>query len=196
MSALPISPAALDALGFFQYGVVPTSEIPFHPDVRIYCEKNTCRKYGTSWACPPGVGTFDECRERCLSYSHMLVLTKKYDLEDSFDFEGMAAGHDDFAALCDRLAESLRGRLPRFLVLANEGCPRCGKCTYPDAPCRFPEHLHPSVEALGILVSTLAKKAGVNYINGKDTVTYFGAVLYDEGDEGNAGAQLQTPPKG
>jgi len=27
-------------------------------------------------------------------------------------------------------------------------------------------------------VSTLAKLCGMNYINGKDTVTYFGAFLY------------------
>lgn len=175
---LPVAPEKLKALGFFQFGVIPTAEIPFHPDVRMYCEMNTCRKYGTSWACPPGVGTVEECRAHCLQYTHMLVLTGKYDLEDSFDFEGMAAGHAAFAEICDHLADYLTDRLPDFLVLSNEGCPRCESCTYPDAPCRFPEKLHPSVEAYGILVSNLAKKAGVNYINGKDTVTYFGALLY------------------
>ena len=193
-AAFPLSPEELSRLGFFQFGVVPTSEIPFHPDVRMYCEKNTCRKYGTSWACPPGVGSFEECRARCLSYAHMLVLTQKYDLEDSFDYEGMVAGHADFAEVCDRLADALAGRLPDFLLLSNEGCPRCETCTYPDAPCRFPENLHPSVEAYGILVSSLAQRAGINYINGKDTVTYFGAVLYGERED--TGALPQTPLKG
>ncbi len=180
MNEWPISPAELSTLGFFEFGVVETSEIPFHPDVRMYCEKNTCRKYGTSWACPPGVGTFEECRDRCLQYTHMLVLTKKYDLEDSFDYEGMVAGHADFAETCDKLADFLTGRISDFLLLSNEGCPRCETCTYPDTPCRFPDRLHPSVEAFGILVSLLAKAAGINYINGKDTVTYFGALLYSE----------------
>jgi hypothetical protein len=108
----------------------------------------------------------------------MLVLTKKYDLEDSFDFEGMMAGHSDFAQTCDQLAVHLAGRRSNYLILSNEGCLRCPSCTYPDAPCRFPNQLQPSLEAFGILVNPLAQAAGVNYINGKDTVTYFGALLY------------------
>jgi hypothetical protein len=36
----------------------------------------------------------------------------------------------------------------------------------------------PSLEAYGINVSELAKAAGMNYINGQNTVTYFGAVLF------------------
>ena len=34
------------------------------------------------------------------------------------------------------------------------------------------------LEAYGINVSKLAEVAGMNYINGKDTVTYFGAILF------------------
>ena len=37
-----------------------------------------------------------------------------------------------------------------------------------------------SLETYGIAVSELAALAGMNYINGSDTVTYFGAVLYKE----------------
>ncbi|MFR9235458.1 MAG: DUF2284 domain-containing protein [Eisenbergiella massiliensis] len=35
-----------------------------------------------------------------------------------------------------------------------------------------------SLEAYGINVSTLAAQCGMRYINGKDTVTYFGAVFF------------------
>jgi hypothetical protein len=42
----------------------------------------------------------------------------------------------------------------------------------------------PSLEAYGINVSELAKSAGMKYINGQDTVTYFGAVLFSvNGDQ-------------
>jgi predicted metal-binding protein len=170
---------AVRALGAFQSGAVPTAEIPFDREVRALCEKNVCRNYGRTWACPPAVGTVEECEAFCLRYDFMLVFTKKYDLEDSFDFEGMRDGLLDFKELCDSVAAAFPG-LP---VLSNEGCHRCEKCTYPDVPCLFPDKLHPALEGYGILVSTLAKKAGVNYINGRDTVTYFGAVLYLEDGE-------------
>jgi hypothetical protein len=36
-----------------------------------------------------------------------------------------------------------------------------------------------SLEAYGIFVAKLAEKAGMKYINGVNTVTYFGAVLFN-----------------
>lgn len=170
------------ALGVWQYGFVPTAEIAFLDVVRGYCEENRCRKYGTTWACPPAVGTIEECRDKCRSYDTMLVMTGKYDLEDSFDFEGMQRGHAEFKEVCERVAELLGPRLGGdFFLLSNESCDKCESCTYPDAPCRFPETLHPSLEGYGIMVSDLAKQAGIKYINGKDTVTYFGGMLFREG---------------
>ena len=67
-------------------------------------------------------------------------------------------------------------------MLSNEGCDLCDKCTYPDAPCRFPNRAHGSLEGYGIFVSEIAKIAGINYINGANTVTYFGAVICNSSD--------------
>ena len=170
-----ISPEKLTAIGVSAWGIIPTEDIPFSPEVRKICEGNACHGYGKSWACPPGVGSFEECRSQCLTYSHALVFSGVYQLEDSFDFEGMARGHREFKTLCDQLGEEL----PRpFLLLSNEGCIRCKSCTYPDAPCRFPDKLYPSLEGYGILVTELAKRAGLNYNGGKSTVSYFGMLCY------------------
>ena len=57
-------------------------------------------------------------------------------------------------------------------------CEVCGKRT--GEPCRFPQKAIGSLEAYGINVSLLAKESGMNYINGADTVTYFGAVFFRE----------------
>ena len=54
----------------------------------------------------------------------------------------------------------------------------CTKCNYPATACRFPERAIPSVEACGIDVVELARKSGINYNNGPDTVTYFCIILY------------------
>jgi len=175
MKEFPLSEEELRTLGITAYGVVDTGEIVFSEEVRTLCEGNLCRGYGKTWACPPAVGTVAECRERCLGYGQALVFSAVYELEDSFDFEGMQAGHREFKNVCDRLYERLT---PPFLLLSNEGCARCRDCTYPNAPCRFPERLFPSLEGFGILVSDLAKSAGIRYINGTNTVTYFGMICF------------------
>lgn len=110
---------ALREIGITSFGVILTSEIAFSGEVRSYCEGNACRNYGATWACPPAVGTVEECRERVRRFERALVFASAYRLEDSFDFEGMAEGHRDFKAVCDRLYERCRGE---FLLLSNEGC--------------------------------------------------------------------------
>lgn len=168
--------------GFFQYGVVNTADIRFCQEVRVICEQNVCRRYGTTWACPPAVGTVEECEQRLKSYEKMLVLTGKYDLEDSFDFEGMMDGAKTFSRICRTFAAAIRPKLKNFLMFSNEGCDMCQQCTYPDAPCRFPDSAQGSLEANGIFVSELAAQAGVRYNNGPNTVTYFGALVCDGKD--------------
>ena len=108
----------------------------------------------------------------------MLLFTKKYELEDSFDFEGMIDGLKDFKKTAEEFQSSLKGVLKNCIVLSNQQCARCEKCTYPDAPCRFPEYLHHSLEGYGFVVSDLANEAGVRYNNGANTVTYLGALLF------------------
>ena len=87
---------AAAACAFTEYGSIGTENLQYHPEVRKICEGNVCRNYSTSWACPPAIGTLEECKARVDHYKTMLLLSKKYDLEDSFDFEGMVRGLQDF----------------------------------------------------------------------------------------------------
>lgn len=173
-----ISKLAAEA-GFSACGYVDIPDLNYYPEVRTFCEQNACRSYGSSWACPPAIGTIDECRARVNQFERMLLLSKYYTLEDSFDFEGMTAGMRDFKLVVDRFQQSIQPCLSDFLLLSNEGCGRCDACTYPDAPCRYPNLLHHSLEGYGFIVSELASAAGIRYNNGPDTVTYFGALLFN-----------------
>ena len=168
----------LDQAGVFQSGLVDTAGMRFEQAVRDMCAVNTCQKYNTSWACPPAVGTVEERRARIQQYEKFLLFSVKYDLEDSFDYEGMMAGASAFKETCRALDNKLRPLLGNYLMLSNEGCGRCKECTYPDAPCRFPDRSHGSLEGYGLFVSKLAKQAGMNYMNGANTVTYFGGVAF------------------
>ncbi len=165
-------------IGIYQYGIINTKDIPFLEEIRKICEDNTCRNYASTWACPPAVGTFDECRQRCMDYDKALVFSGKYFLKNSFDIRGMRSAHAEFKNVCDRLAELIKNDIKEFLLLSNESCMRCEKCTYPASPCRFPDKLYPSLEGFGIYASKLANIASIDYNNGENTVTYFGALLF------------------
>ncbi len=172
-----IKQTVLDS-GLFECGEVKIGDIIFHEDIRRICEDNACGGYGRTWACPPAVGTVGECRERCLSYDHMALFSGKYDLEDSFDFQGMKMGMLMFKGAVDRLDESIKSYLTDYRILSNEGCIRCARCSYPDSSCRFPGQLFHSIEGYGLVVGELAGLAGIHYNNGPGTVTFFGAVLW------------------
>lgn len=161
-----------------QWARVAVKDFCFHPEVREICERNACGMYGKTWTCPPALGAYEQCRAFCLSYENAFVFTGKYDLEDSYDFDGMMEGKEQFRKICLQIKDLWEAEYGECVLLGNSSCRSCEKCTYPDSPCRFPESTIPSLEGYGVMVNRLADTAGINYINGKDTVTYFAAVLY------------------
>lgn len=173
----------LDRLGFTQQGLLNINELTYYPEIRDICATDQCRCYGKSWSCPPAVGTLEECRQRIESFDTMILFSLKTELEDSFDYEGMMEGAAAFKDLVSQLQTQLPSLLTsssaasRYLLMALAGCKRCGTCTYPDAPCRYPESMFHSLEGYGFDVHLLAEAAGIKYNNGPNTVTYFGAVL-------------------
>lgn len=164
--------------GMWQADFVNIKNLEFYPEIRRICEDNLCRNYGTSWACPPAVGTIEECKSRVSQYEKMLLFSVKYDLEDSFDIDGMQKAMLSFKDRVDVFDEKLQKILTDYLLLSNEGCGRCRKCTYPDSPCRFPKKLHHSIEGYGFNVYELSQAAGLKYNNGENTVTFFGGLLF------------------
>lgn len=162
----------------FEYKVIPASEIPFAQSVADACKSNQCGKYGSCWTCPPGVGAYQELEKKIKTYESAAVFTCKYDLEDSFDFEGMMDGQRATMQVLYGIMDKLRADGEAFWTLGCGGCSLCKPCTYPDAPCRFPEKAVVSVEACGIHVVNLSKNIGIKYNNGANTVTYFCIVLF------------------
>ena len=52
-------------------------------------------------------------------------------------------------------------------------------CSYPDAPCRFPELQSANMEAYGMIVSEVCQRNNINYYWGPGTVTFVGCVLVE-----------------
>ena len=166
--------------GLTEIGEVDIASLKHEEWVRTLCEENLCRNYGTNWACPPAVGTLEECAERCRAFDHMLLFDKVYNLRDSYDLEGMDEAMKKFrktVAIFDGFVGSL---LKRRLFLANGACDTCRHCGWPDRPCLFPDRLHHSIEGYGFNIMKLADAAGLSYNHGYKTITLFGALLYCE----------------
>lgn len=164
----------------FESGFIDCSALPFFEGARAACEANLCGKYGSCWTCPPGVGGLAELEAKAKGYKRGFVFSCKYDLEDSFDFAGMTEVKFKSSRTLKEITETLYANGVRFLPLGSGGCYLCDSCTYPDSPCRHPDKAIASLEAYGIFVSELAKKVGINYINGQNTVTYFGLILLED----------------
>lgn len=169
--------------GAHKAAVIAAADIPLRREFREACEQNTCGQYGKCWTCPPDVGDIDVLMARVRGYDRALVFQTVGQLDDSFDYEGMqraAQAHDEVTGV---VFAAVMPDLPGALGLGAGSCQACDPCAKVQGePCPYPERAVPSLEAHGVAVSELAPVCGMNYINGQNTVTYFGAVLFGHGE--------------
>ena len=115
----------------------------------------------------------------CIQQNLGLILQSTGELEDSFDFEGIMELGERHSAAFDKFADKVREMYPKALVLGDGACRRCKTCTYPDAPCRFPERQSSAMEAMGMLVSEVCQRNDIPYYYGPGTLTYVGCILVE-----------------
>lgn len=170
---------ALDA-GAYKAAVIEASMVETDASFRELCKSNVCGKYGNCWMCPPDIGEIEPLMAKLREYAYVLVYQTVGELEDSYDMEGMgrAAGYHN--AVTRRLMEaSIDAPLTQKLHLSAGGCHLCAVCAKTEnRPCRFPHRAIPPLEGYGIHVSRMAAASGMKYINGQNTVTYFGAMFF------------------
>lgn len=160
--------------------VIDVDKIPFDENLRTYCEMNQCGNYGNNYACPPHVGKTKELITEAKSYKKALVYQTISKLTDSFDFEGMEEANRIHKEVSNMISDDIVSDYDRYLDLRAGKCNVCAECSIADnLPCRFPEKMRASLEAYCVDVSALAERCSMNYINGVNTVTYFGAFLLD-----------------
>ena len=168
--------ARLLELPIVQYMWIDTEDLDFSERVRMIC-KQECPRYGKSWSCPPGVGTVEECQNRCLSYDGAFVFTTIAEVQDIENMEetlGTRSGHE---VVTHEIAGILKEYYSDTLAMSGDSCAICETCAYPEEPCRHPDRMIPCVEGYGIVVPLLAEKAGIEFMNGSNVVTWFGIVL-------------------
>ena len=177
MQYCKIEKAAL-AAGFHHPAPLDVSTVTLREQVRRMCAQG-CKQYGKRWCCPPGCGTLEQCDARIHRYSQGILVQTVGALEDAFDFEGMQVLENTHKANFSALVKHLSGSMADLLPLGAGCCTLCESCTYPDAPCRFPDKQQISMEACGILVHEVCKANGLVYNYGPGTISFTACILFN-----------------
>lgn len=160
-----------------EYAFIDPADLEFLDRVRYIC-KTECPQYGKSWSCPPAVGTVEECKERCSRFTGGFVFTTIAEVNDISNMEETLATRMDHEEITRQIRDLFAEQTEDLQVLSTESCAICKKCAYPEAACRHPDRMFPCIESYGILVTDVAEKYGISFMNGANVVTWFSLILY------------------
>ena len=164
----------------FAYGFIDPKKLDFTQRVRYICQSE-CPMYGKSWACPPAVGSVEECEKKCFAFSNCLMIATITEVADIADIEDSLATRGEHEALTNQIAELLRQQGIEPYILSTEACAECERCAYLDGqPCRFPERMHPCIESHGINVIPTLESLGLDFFYGGNIITWYSLLLFNE----------------
>ena len=168
----------LSELPLYIYDFFDPRELEFSSRIRWICE-HECPMYGKSWACPPGVGSVDTCRQVCMAYDHCLLISSIVEVRDIADMDETLATRPDHEALTEQVRELMKQQGVDPFILSTEACTVCDRCAILDGqPCRFPEKMHPSVESHGINEVDVLERRGLDFQFGANVVTWISLLFY------------------
>ena len=168
----------LAELPLYIYDHIDPAELEFNDRIRWICQ-NECPMYGKSWACPPGVGSVESCKGRCMGYENCLMISTITEVEDITNLEETLATRPEHEAVTNEVAELMRQLGAQPYVLSTEACALCERCAILDGePCRFPETMHPCVESHGINVVPMLESHGLEFQFGANVVTWISLLFY------------------
>ncbi|MDY3224275.1 MAG: DUF2284 domain-containing protein [Candidatus Faecousia sp.] len=168
----------LSELPLYIYDFFDPKDLEFSERVRWICQSE-CPRYGTTWACPPGVGSVAECREKCLSYSECLLISSIAEVEDIANIDETLATRPEHEALTEQVAALLREQGVQPYILSTQACAICTRCAILDnQPCRHPDKMHPCVESHGINVVPTLEQLGLDFQFGSNVVTWISLLFF------------------
>ena len=81
--------------------------------------------YGKTWACPPAVGTIEECHARCMRFSESLVITTVTEVSDIANIEETLSTRAPHEEITRKVRKILLEEAEEVLVLSTEACAVC-----------------------------------------------------------------------
>ena len=167
--------AQLPLLGYF---FIDPKRLEFSHRVRWICE-HECPMYGKTWACPPGVGSVESCKEKCLGYENCLMIATVTEVSDITDICQTLATRPGHEAITNEVGAMLEEQGVNPYILSTEACAVCENCVYPEGkPCRCPEKMHPCVESHGINLIPTLEENGIDFQFGGNVVTWVSLLFF------------------
>ena len=168
----------LQELPLYGYFFIDPKDLEFNDRIRWICE-HECPMYGKTWACPPGVGSVECCKAKCLSYENCLMISTIVEVDDISNIEETLATRPQHEAITDQVGDLLRQQGVEPYILSTEACAICDRCAILDGePCRHPEKMHPCVESHGINVVPVMESCGMEFQFGINVVTWLSLLFY------------------
>lgn len=168
----------LSALPLYIYGFIDPNQLEFSDRIRYICEHD-CPMYGSSWACPPAVGSVEECKKKCLSYKNCLLISTITEVEDIDNIHETLQTRHPHEKLTNQVRDLMREMGVNPFVLSTESCAVCERCAYADGlPCRMPGRMHPCVESQGINIIPTLEEMGMDFQYGENVVTWVSLLLF------------------
>ncbi len=168
----------LAELPLYTYSFLEPETLEFSDRIRWICE-HECPMYGNSWACPPGVGSVEECECKCRKFENCLMIATITEVYDISNIEETLKTRGPHEAITNQVRDLFRAQGIDPYVLSTEACSVCERCAILDGePCRMPERMHPCVESHGINLLTLIDEQGLTFQYGENVVTWFSLLFY------------------
>ena len=170
----------LQELPLYGYFDIDPKKLEFSDRIRWICQ-NECPMYGQTWACPPGVGCVEKCKEKCRGYEKCLMIATITEVADIADMKETLATRPEHEAITNQVKDIMEQLGAKPYVLSTEACTHCQRCAYLDGqPCRYPDRMHPCVESHGINVVPVLEENGLEFQFGQNVVTWISLLFYND----------------
>ena len=172
----------LAELPLYVYFYLDPRSLEFSERIRWICQ-HECPMYGKSWACPPGVGSVEECAAKCRGYGSCLAVGTITEIESIADMEAALRTRPEHEAITNQVRDMFREQGVEPYILSTEACAVCERCAIEDGlPCRMPGRMHPCVESHGINILPLLEELGLPFQYGENVVTWVSLLFFKDGN--------------
>ena len=162
----------------YEYRILDTKDISAAERVRTICREE-CERYGTTWACPPAVGSIEVCEKKIKSYPRAVFFSSVAEVSDLLNMEEMLSTRRAHEEITTKVGGFLEQEGYSVYILSTESCDICEQCAYPQGkPCRHPERMHPCMESHGVVAHEIVESSNMEYNLGGNTILWFSMVLF------------------
>ena len=171
---------SLAELPLYTYFYLDPKELEFSQRIRYICQAE-CPMYNKTWACPPAVGSVEECQQKCTGYNACLAIGTIVEVRDTADIYETLDTRHDHEKITNQVRDLMQELGVQPYILSTEACAICDRCAWLDGlPCRMPGKMHPCVESHGINIIPTLEKNGLDFLYSTNTVTWYSLLFFND----------------